>query len=284
MRSAGFPSAAVSCAGRRPVRQIGDVEVLQPSRSAVTTAGPSPGTRPSRWAALIVQRPHQPRRECSLSAPCRQRRWRRIAVLVVGRDDDGGGVPPVRRHDRQAPEQRPAAGIDAGTGERDRTRGLGGKIDGDQLAPLLRVTDVGAPGQDLRIAGRGDVGRDVGGAPPRRLPRPRGVRPVPAAPDPRSGLSVTASGAVWAPSGRRPGLSRSASRPWQQLRSSALRTAGCRFDGPGVVGRTGVGSCSSAVVVVPGPIEPDPVESLVADEVPARPPSTSGLGLRSRGG
>ena len=133
-----------------------------------------PGTKP-----IVVgggpdssrARTHAVSCRCSTIRVCAGRRPERgdVAVLVVGRDDDGRGVAAVARHHRQAPEERTGARIDLGAAQRHRGVALRRQVDGHQPAGVLRVADVGPAGQQLRIARSGDVGRDVGAARRRRL-------------------------------------------------------------------------------------------------------------------
>ena len=92
-----------------------------------------------------------------------------VAMLVVGRDDDGRGVAAVGGHHRQAPEERTGARIDLGAAQRHRGVALRRQIHGHQPPAVLRVADVAPAGQQLRIARSRDVGRDVGAARRRRL-------------------------------------------------------------------------------------------------------------------
>ena len=69
-----------------------------------------------------------------------------VAVLVVGRDDDGRGVAAVVRHHRQAPEERTGARIDLGAAQRH-----GGRR---SSPPGRRPPGVGRPARRRRGSGR----------------------------------------------------------------------------------------------------------------------------------
>ncbi len=181
LRVGDLPGAARQLPRRRiRRRQIGDVEV----HPAVALRQEPQPRRPRHEA-------HRRRRRARLIEGADPGRvlqvfddasaaWSRpergdVAVLVVGGDDDRGGVTPVARHDRQAPQQRTGPRINLGAAERHRALALRGQVDRDQAAPLLRVADVAAPGQQFRIARRGNVGRDVGAVRRCRLVHDQGV-------------------------------------------------------------------------------------------------------------
>ena len=165
----------VSCRGAASSRgEIGDVEV-----HPAVALGQEPEPRRAgheahrgRRRAGLVERAH-PRGVVQVLDDPRLagRRPERgdVAVLVVGRDDDGRGVAAVARHHRQAPEERTGARIDLGAAQRHGGVALRRQVDGHEPSGVLRVADVGPAGQQLRIARSGDVGRDVGAARRRRL-------------------------------------------------------------------------------------------------------------------